>query len=89
VKLWAGDDKVGIEQEPNRVIDSGAASQQLQVIPVKLAMELVDVTANTPRFCKFLCKVCVVAMESMATSLMIILYMRGVYSTPLKVYSLR
>ncbi len=40
------DNTVGIKQEPNRIVICGAMGQQLQMIPVKLAMDLVDVTIN-------------------------------------------
>ncbi len=42
----AGDNTVVINQEPNRIVNGGATGQQLQMIPVKLAMDLVDVTIN-------------------------------------------
>jgi hypothetical protein len=44
LEVVAGDNTVGIKQEPNRIVNGGAAGQQLQMIPVKLAMDLVDVT---------------------------------------------
>ncbi len=50
LEVLAGDDTVGIKQEPNRIVNSGAAGQQLQMIPVELAMDLADVTIN--RCCK-------------------------------------
>ncbi len=40
------DNTVGIEQEPNRIVNDGATGQQLRMIPVKLAMDLVDLTIN-------------------------------------------
>ncbi len=46
LEVVAGDDTVGIKQEPNRIVNGGAAGQQLRIIPVKLAMDLVDVTIN-------------------------------------------
>ncbi len=46
LEVVAGDDTVGIKQEPNRIVNGGAAGQQLRMIPVKLAMDLVDVTIN-------------------------------------------
>jgi hypothetical protein len=42
----AGDNTAGIKQEPDRIINGSAAGQQLQMIPVKLAMDLVDVAIN-------------------------------------------
>jgi hypothetical protein len=50
LEVEAGDNKVGIEQEPNRVINGGNMGQQLRVISVKIAMDLVDVAIN--RCCK-------------------------------------
>ncbi len=46
LEVVAGDDKVGIEQEPNRIMNSGAMGQQLWMILVKLTMDLVDVAIN-------------------------------------------
>jgi hypothetical protein len=46
LEVVAGDDTVCIKQEPYRIANGGAAGQQLQMIPVKLAMDLVDVTIN-------------------------------------------
>ncbi len=46
LEVVAGDDIVGIKQEPNRIVNGGAAGQQLRMIPVELAMDLVDVTIN-------------------------------------------
>ena len=46
LEVVAGDDIVGIKQEPNRIVNGGATGQQLQMIPVKLAMDLFDVTIN-------------------------------------------
>jgi hypothetical protein len=51
LEVVAGDDTVGIKQELYRIINSGAAGQQLRMIPVKLAMDLVDVTINC--HCKY------------------------------------
>ncbi len=51
LEVVVGDDTVGIEQEPNRIVNGGTAGQQLQMIPVKLTMELpLTVAAKTPRF---------------------------------------
>ncbi len=46
LEVVAGDDTVGIKQEPYRIVNGGTAGQQLQMIPVELAMDLVDVTIN-------------------------------------------
>ncbi len=46
LEVVAGEDTVGSKQEPYRIINGGAAGQQLQMIPVKLTMDLVDVTIN-------------------------------------------
>ncbi len=46
LEVVAGDNTVGIKQEPNRIVIGGAAGQQLRMIPVELAMDLVDVTIN-------------------------------------------
>jgi hypothetical protein len=46
LEVVARDDTVGIKKGPNRIIKDGAVGQQLQMIPVKLAMNLVDVTIN-------------------------------------------
>jgi hypothetical protein len=46
IEVVAGDDTVGTKQEPNRIVNGGTAGQQLQMIPVKLAIDLVDVTIN-------------------------------------------
>jgi hypothetical protein len=95
LEVVAGDNTVDIEQEPNRIINGGAAGQQLQMIPVKLAMDLVDVTINCcckdPKILKVLLqgKVCMVATELMVASLMMILYKREASSIPSKVYLLR
>ncbi len=54
LEVVAGNDSVGIKQEPNRIVNGGAVGQQLQMIPVKLAMDLLmlplTIAANTPRF---------------------------------------
>ncbi len=52
LEIVAGDDTVGIKQEPNRIINSGAVGQQLQMIPIKLTMDLADVTININCRCK-------------------------------------
>jgi hypothetical protein len=47
LEVVAGDNTVDIKQEPNRIVNGGdAVDQQLQMIPIKLAMDLVDVTIN-------------------------------------------
>jgi hypothetical protein len=46
LEIVAGENTVGIEQELSRIVNGGATGQQLQMIPVKLAMDLVDVTIN-------------------------------------------
>ncbi len=46
LEVVAGDDTVGIKQESYRIINGGTAGQQLQMIPVKLAMDFVDITIN-------------------------------------------
>ncbi len=90
LEIVAGNDTVDFEQEPNRIINGGAAGKQLQMIPVKLTIDLVNVTSNCHcKNSKVLCKVCMVASELMVTSLVMILYKKGAYSTPLKVYLLR
>ncbi len=54
LEVVAGDDTIGIKQDPNRIVNGGAAGQQLQIIPVKLAIDLLmsplSVAAKTPRF---------------------------------------
>ncbi len=37
LEIVAGDDTVGIKNESNRILNGGAAGQQLRMIPVKLA----------------------------------------------------
>jgi hypothetical protein len=44
-------------------------------------------SANMPKFCRLSRRVWVIATLSMLARCMIILYMRGAYSTPLNVYS--
>jgi hypothetical protein len=46
LEVMAGDNTVGIEQEPDRIVIGGATGQQMQMIPVKLAMDIIDVTIN-------------------------------------------
>ncbi len=46
LEVVAGDNTVDIEQKLNRIVNGDAAGQQVQMIPVKLAMDLVDVTIN-------------------------------------------
>ncbi len=46
LEVVAGDDTVGIKQEPNRIVNGGTAGQQLRMVPGKLTMDLVDVTIN-------------------------------------------
>jgi hypothetical protein len=42
----AGDNTDGIKQEPSRIVNGGTTGQQLQMIPVKLVMDLIDVIIN-------------------------------------------
>ncbi len=93
LEIVAGDDTVGIKQEPNRIVNGGAAGQQLQMIPVELAMDPVEVTINC--CCKNY-KVLRILLQGLCGGngvdggkLMMILYRRGAYSTPSNVYSLR
>ncbi len=46
LEIVVGEDTVGIKNEPNRIVNGGAVGQQLRMIPVELAMDLVDVTIN-------------------------------------------
>ncbi len=46
LEVVAGDNTIGIKQEPNRIVNGGAVGQQLRMIPVELAMDLVDVPIN-------------------------------------------
>jgi hypothetical protein len=46
LEVVAGDNTVGIKQEPYRIVNGGAAGQQLRMIPVELAMDIVDVAIN-------------------------------------------
>ncbi len=46
LEIVAGDDTIGIKQEPSRIVNGGAKGQHLRLILVKLAMDLVDVTIN-------------------------------------------
>ncbi len=93
LEIVAGDDIVGIEQEPNRIVNGGAAGQQLQMITVKLAMDRVDVTINC---CCKNSQVLKVLLQGLrggngvnGGKPCMILYKRGAYSTPSKVYLLQ
>jgi hypothetical protein len=50
LEVVAGDNVIGIEEEPNRIINIGTAGKQLHLILVKLAFDLVDIAAD--RGCK-------------------------------------
>jgi hypothetical protein len=50
LEVVAGDDLIGIEEEPNRIVDIGTMGEQLHVILVELAIDLVDIA--TDRGCK-------------------------------------
>jgi hypothetical protein len=93
LEVVAGDGTVGIKQEPYKIVNGGATGQQLQMISVKLATDLIDVTINCRCKNSKVLKVLLQGLRggngSMVASCMMILYIRGAYSTPLKVYSLR
>ena len=83
---------IGFKKEPNRVVNAGTAGKQLHIILVELAIALVDTAIDCG--CKHPKVVEVIAQDVVATvlivpSLMMILYIKGAYSTPSKVYSLR
>ncbi len=92
-EVVAWDNGIGIGEDANGVVNGGATGNELSVVFIKLAMNIVDitahVTANTPRFCRLSRRVCAVATVLMVVSLMMTLYMREAYSTPSKVYLLR
>ena len=46
LEVVAGDDVIGFEKEPDRVIDAGTAGKQLRTILVKLAIDLVDIAID-------------------------------------------
>jgi hypothetical protein len=52
-------------------------------------MSPLTVAEKIPRFWRLSRRACVVATVSMVASLMMTLYIKGAYSTPLKVYSLQ
>jgi hypothetical protein len=46
LEVVAGDDMIGIKEEPDRIVNIGTAGEQLHVILVKLAIDLVNITAD-------------------------------------------
>ncbi len=50
LEVVSGDNMIGIKEEPNRIVDIGTRGKQLHVILVKLAIDLVNITAD--RGCK-------------------------------------
>jgi hypothetical protein len=46
LEVVAGDDVIGFEQEPGRVVDVGTTGKQLRIILVELAIDLVDVSID-------------------------------------------
>ncbi len=91
LEVVAGDHKVSLEEDANGVINGCAPGNQLEYFLPNLlrtlSMSPLTVAMYTPNNCRLPRRVCVVATELMVARCMMILYMRGAYSTPLKVYS--
>ncbi len=46
LEVVAGDDVIGFEEEPNRVVNTGTAGGQLRIFLDKLAIDLVDIAID-------------------------------------------
>ncbi len=86
----AGDHNVSLKEDANGVVKVTPLAISCEFFFYSLCTLLMlplTVAAYTPNNCKLSHRVCVVATEFMVARHMMILYMRGAYSTPSKVYS--
>jgi hypothetical protein len=87
LEVVAWNHEVSFGQNANGVVALVISCEQFLLnLLCTLSMSPLTVATYIPKDCRLLRSIRVVATESMVASRMMILYMRGVYSTPSNVY---